>query len=140
MSGPADLSVDAGMAMYEPNGDLNPAFLVTKTMTVLAGAAHGLATTDFAITPDLRDLTQVRRRVEESRRLGFTAMSTFYPPHVDIINEVFSATPEQRKEAERVVDTYEAGLARGEPAVLSDNGEVLLVHDYEKALQLLRRP
>src|SRR5205085_4527768 len=76
MSGPADMSVDAGMAMYEPNGDLNPAFLVTKTLTVLAGAANGAATTDFAIVPNLRDLDAVRARVEESKRLGFTAIST----------------------------------------------------------------
>jgi citrate lyase beta subunit len=139
MSGPADLSVDAGMAMYGPDGEFNPAFLVTKTLTVLAGAANGLATTDFAITPDLRDLAQVRARVEESRRLGFTAMSTFYPPHVEIINEVFSATEQERQNAERIIALYEEGLDRGDPAVLSDDGEVLLVHDYEKAQRLLRR-
>ena len=81
----------------------------------------------------------MRRRVEESRRIGFTAMSTFYPPHVDIINEVFSGTPDQVAKAEAIVEAYEVGLERGDPAVLSDEGEVLLVHDYEKAKRLLRR-
>lgn len=140
MSGPADLSVDTGMALYEPNGDLNPAFLVTKTLTVLAGAANGLATTDFAIVPNLRDLDAVRARVEESKRLGFTAMSTFYPPHVEIINDVFSPAADERSDAQRIVTTYEAALERGDPAVLSDAGELLLVHDYHKAQRLLRRP
>jgi len=139
MSGPGDISVDAGIALYEPNGELNRAFLVTKTLTVLAGAANKVATVDFAITPDLRDLEQVRARVEESRRLGFTAMSTFYPPHVDIINEVFSATPAEREAAARVVALYEDGLERGDPAVLTDDGEVLLVHDYHTAQRLLQR-
>jgi citrate lyase beta subunit len=139
MSGPADLSVDAGMAMYEPDGALNPAFLVTKTLTVLAGAALGLATTDFAIVPNLRDLDSVRARVEESKRLGFTGMSTFYPPHVDIINEVFSPSAEERATAERLIATYEAALDRGDPAVLSDDGELVLVHDYHKAQRVVRR-
>jgi citrate lyase beta subunit len=139
MSGPADLSVDAGMSMYEPDGALNPAFLVTKTLTVLAGAANGRATTDFAIVPNLRDLDAVRARVEESKRLGFTAMSTFYPPHVDIINEVFSPSAEERAGAELLVATYEAALDRGDPAVLSDDGELLLVHDYHKANRVLGR-
>ena len=60
-------------------------------------------------------------------------MSTFYPPHVKIINEVFSASAEQIAEAERVVELYQAAVERGEPAVLADEGEVLLIHDYEKA-------
>ncbi len=81
----------------------------------------------------------MRNRVEESKRLGFTAMSTFYPPHLEIINEVFSSTAEERAAAERLIATYEQTLERGDPAVLSDDGELVLVHDYHKAQQLLRR-
>ncbi len=139
MSGPGDLSADAGIELYEPSGELNRAFLVTKTLTVLAGAANGLATTDFAITPNLRDTAQVRTLVEESRRLGFTAMSTFYPPHVDIINDVFSPSPAAVGHAEEVVSLYEEAVGRGDPAVLTGRGEVILVHDYHKALRLLAR-
>ncbi|MFI5044592.1 MAG: HpcH/HpaI aldolase/citrate lyase family protein [Acidimicrobiales bacterium] len=139
MSGPGDLSVDAGMELFEPDGELNPVFLMMKTQTVLTGVVYGLATTDIAYVPDLRDLTEVRRRVEGSHRMGFTAMSTFYPPHVDIINDVLSGTPEQVAKAEAIVEAYEVGLERGDPAVLSAEGEVLLVHDYEKAKRLLRR-
>ena len=139
MSGPGDLSVDAGMELFEPDGELNPVFLMMKTQTVLTGVVYGLATTDIAYVPDLRDLGEVRRRVESSHRMGFTTMSTFYPPHVDIINEVLSGTPETIDKAQAIVDAYEIGLERGDPAVLSAEGEVLLVHDYNKAQRLLRR-
>ena len=139
MSGPADISLDAGMELYEPDGTLNPAFLVTKTLTVLTGAAYGLATTDIAYATDLRDLAEIRRRVEASHRLGFTTMTTFYPPHVDVINDVFSPGAEQVAEARRTVEAYEEVLAAGRAAALTAGGTPILVHEYDKARALLTR-
>jgi citrate lyase beta subunit len=139
MSGPGDLSVDIGMPLYEDDGTLNRGFLFTKMQTVVTGAAFELATVDIAYAPDLRDLAEIRRRVEESRRLGFTTMSTFYPPHVDIINSVFSPDPDQVRAATEIVERYERALREGSPALLTDAGETILVHDYEKAKKLLAR-
>jgi citrate lyase beta subunit len=139
MSGPGDLSVDIGMPLYEPDGTLNHGFLFTKMQTVITGAAFGLATVDIAYGPDLRDLPEIRRRVEQSRRLGFTTMSTFYPPHVDIINDVFSPGPEELDKARSVVDVFEQVLRDGRPAALTETGETILVHDYEKARHLLAK-
>lgn len=137
MSGPGDISVDAGMSLYEPDGRLNQAFLVTKTLTALTGAAYGLATTDIAYAENIRDLAEIRRRVEESHRLGFTTMTTFYPPHVDIINEVFTPSADEIAEARQIVDAYETVLADGRAAALSDTGTPILVHEYDKARALL---
>ena len=139
MSGPGDISVDAGMALYEPDGLLNRGFLVTKTMTVLTGAAYGLATTDIAYAEDIRDYAEIRNRVEESHRLGFTAMTTFYPPHVDIINEVFTPGPEEVAEARRIVTAYEDLRGQGRAAALDQHGTPILVHEYDKARRLLAR-
>ncbi|NDV07656.1 CoA ester lyase [Rhodococcus sp. IEGM 248] len=139
MSGPADISLDAGIELYEPGGALNRIFLVTKALTVLAGAAYGLAVTDIAYAKNIRDFDEIRRRVEDSRRMGFTTMTTFYPPHVDIINDVFSPGEEELAKASAVVDTYEKALAEGKAAALTDSGTPVLVHEYEKALALLGR-
>lgn len=139
MSGPGDLSVDIGMPLYEDDGTLNRGFLFTKMQTVVTGAAFDLATVDIAYAPNLRDLAEIRRRVEASRRLGFTTMSTFYPPHVDIINSVFSPDDDQVRAATEIVDRYESALRAGNPALLTDAGETILVHDYEKAKKLLSR-
>jgi citrate lyase beta subunit len=139
MSGPGDISVDAGIALYEPDGRLGKGFLVTKTLTVLAGAAYGLATTDIAYAQDLRDLAEIRNRVEASRRLGFTAMTTFYPPHVDIINDVFTPGDEETAAARSLVETYEDVLASGQAAALTAGGTPILVHEYDKARSLLAR-
>jgi len=139
MSGPGDISVDAGMALYEPDGSLNHGFLVTKTMTVLTGAAYGLATTDIAYAKDVRDFAEIRRRVEQSYRLGFTAMTTFYPPHVDIINDVFTPSADQLDHARAIVTAYEGVLGDGRAAALDENGTPILVHEYDKARRLLAK-
>jgi citrate lyase beta subunit len=139
MSGPGDLSVDAGMPLLEPDGTINRAFTTTKVLTVMAAAASRIATTDIVYAPDYRDLDEVRRRVQESRRLGFTAMSTFYPPHVPIINEIFTPTDEEIARARELVMIYEEVLAEGRPAALTESGETILVHDYDKALGLLQK-
>lgn len=139
MSGPGDISVDVGMPLYEEDGTLNQGFLYTKMQTVLAGAAYDLATVDIAYAPDMRDLAEVRRRMEQSRRLGFTTMATFYPPHVDLINAVFSPDADQLRTATDIVDRYETALSKGNPAVLTEEGRTILVHDYQKAKKLLAR-
>lgn len=139
MSGPADISLDAGIELYEPNGEINRIFLVTKSLTVLAGAAYGLAVTDIAYAENIRDFAEIRRRVEDSRRMGFTTMTTFYPPHVDIINDVFSPGEEEIAAAQAIVATYESALSEGKAAALTEAGTPVLVHEYEKALALLAR-
>ncbi len=139
MSGPGDISVDIGMPLYEEDGTLNQGFLFTKMQTVLAGAAYDLATVDIAYAPDMRDMAEVRRRIEQSKRLGFTTMATFYPPHVDLINAVFSPDADEIRVAADIVNRYERALRQGIPAVLTEEGQTILVHDYEKAKQLLAR-
>ncbi len=119
MSGPGDLAIDAGIEMYELDGELNRAFLVTKVLTVLTGLHTD---SPSLISPSARTFAtfeDVRRR-DGVRRLGFTAMSTFYPPHVDVINQVFAPSAEERESAAAVVQRYEQALSDGDPAVLGE--------------------
>jgi citrate lyase beta subunit len=139
MWGPGDLSLDVGMPLYDPDGNLNAGFVYPQMRIVLAGAAYGVATTNFVLQPDMRDLAEFRRRTERGRRLGFTSASTFYPPHVDIINEVFSPSPEEIAHARETVEIIDRARAEGAPAALRPDGGVVLVHDYEKARKILAR-
>ena len=74
-----------------------------------------------------------------SRRCGYTTGATFYPPHVDIINEVFSPSPADVEAADEVIGLYEAAVAAGDPAVTLESGRTILVHDYEKARKVRAR-
>jgi citrate lyase beta subunit len=139
MFGPGDLSVDIGLPLLEPDGRLNRVFDPMKTSVVLAATAAGIGVTDIVFAPDFRDLAEVRRRAQVSRSLGFTALATFYPPHVDIIHEVFAPTVAEIEYAREIVESYEAVLAAGKPAALTAAGETILVHDYEKAQSVLAK-
>lgn len=139
MFGGGDLSVDASLPLLGPDSELNPAMMTPKVLTALAGAARGRLTTDIAFLPDIRDLAEARRRYGQSRMMGFTAGVTFYPPHVEIINEVFGPAKADVEDAEMVIGEYETALASGNPAVQLPGGRVLLVHDYEKALKVRDR-
>jgi citrate lyase beta subunit len=139
MFGPADLAMTSGIPLMDEHNEINFPIRTAKVRAVLAGAAHGLVTTDIAFLPDLRDLVEVRRRYQQSRNLGFTAGVTFYPPHVPIINEVFSPAPAAIEDARFVVGRYEAALAEGKAAVTLESGRTLLIQDYNMANAVLRR-
>ena len=137
MSGPGDLSVDAGIELLHADGQLNGIFNTTKALVVLASAAYGLACTDVVFMPDYRDLDEFRRRVRASRAMGFTAMSSLYPPHAEIINDEFTPSEAEVRGAQELVATYERVLDEGRSAAMTAEGEIILVHDYEKARSLL---
>jgi citrate lyase beta subunit len=137
--GSGDLHVDAGMALYEPDGVMNPGLLYPKVHTVLAGAAAGVPVLGIAFVPDIRDLAEVRTRVAAERRLGFSGCCAFYPPHVEVINAVFSPSPEEIAEARDVIGLYEQAAAEGRPGVQRANGEAVLAHQYKDALRTLAR-
>lgn len=137
--GPGDLHVDIGMALYEPDGSMNPGLLYPKVHAVLAGAASGVPVLSIAFMPDIRDLAEVRARVSAEQRLGFSGCCAFYPPHVGVINEAFSPSATEIAEAREVVGLYEQAVADGRPAVQRANGEAVLAHQYKDALRTLAR-
>jgi len=139
MFGPGDLSVEMELPLFDPDGELNRIFDPLKANAVVAAHAARIAITDIVFAPDYRDLDDVRRRAQESRRRGFTGMACFYPPHVPVLNEVFTPSEEETRKARELVETYESVRAEGRPAALTEDGQTILVHDYEKALSLLAR-
>src|SRR5690606_6443226 len=137
--GPGDLHVDAGMALYEPDGSMNPGLLYPKVHTILAGKAADVPVLGIAFSQDLKDLATVRERGAAEHRLGFGGCCAFSPPHVDVINEVFTPSESAVAHARRVVELYEQAVAAGRPAVQLDSGEALLTHQYQEAKRVLVR-
>ena len=137
--GPGDLHVDVGMALYEPDGSMNPGLIYPKVKTILAGVAHGVPVLGIAYSQDIKDLDLQRERLAAEKRLGFSGSCAFYPPHVAIINEIFTPSDEEIEHSREVVNLYEAAVANGNPAVHLPNGQVVLMHQYEEALRVLNR-
>jgi len=136
--GPSDLAVDAGISLFGDDGLNRDAYHYPKSKLVLTAAAYGLAAIDIVFVPDIRDLERVRRELAICRRLGFTGCATFYPPHLDAINETFSPSSEELDQARSVVEAYEHAVKAGAAAVKIE-GRALIVQDYKRALAVLEK-
>jgi citrate lyase beta subunit len=135
--GSGDLHVDAGIPLHLPDGTVNPALTYAKSKAAMAGVAYGVAVLSIAYQIDLKNQEEVRTSIAAEKAYGFTGLCAFYPPHVDVINEAYTPSEDEIKMAKEVIAAYEEGLAAGNPAVQLANGEVLLVHQYKEAQDVL---
>jgi citrate lyase beta subunit len=136
--GPSDLSVDAGFSLLVDGRVFQEAYAYPKSKLALVGAAYGLPVYDTVFVPDLRDASQVRAAAVHARNFGFAGMATFYPPHVDIVNEVFTPSEKEIVAAREVVALYEKTLAAGAAAAKVD-GRAVIIQDYKRARRVLGR-
>lgn len=134
--GPSDLALDAGWTMFDGDRPRAEAYAYPRSKLSLVGAALGVPVYDTVFVTDIRDLDAVRRAALEARHLGFTGMATFYPPHLEVIHQTFTASPAELDEARVLVAAYEAGLSEGRAAV-NIGGRAVLVQDYARARRLL---
>lgn len=136
--GPAGQALDARFSHFSDGDVFDEMYHYARSKIILSAAAVAIPVFGIAFVPDMRDLRRVRQEVVRARRQGFSGLVTFYPTHVDVINEVFSSSDEEVAEARRVVEAYESALSTG-AAALSVDGRAVLVHDYERSRQVLAR-
>lgn len=132
-TGIGDLSVDAGVPFYDSNGNISETLNSARNLVALASAAFGKSSTDTVYTKDIRDRDQVRAAIRAGRGKGFTSLVTFYPPHVELINEYIRPSSDELAEAAEIVSRYEEAQSAGNPAVLLENGRTVLLLDYMRA-------
>lgn len=65
----------------------------------------------------LDDLAGLKAFAEHGRQLGFRGMIAIHPTHVPVVNEAFSATPDEIEFHEGLVAAYEQNAAAGHGAV-----------------------
>ena len=115
--GAIDLSADIGFSVTWD------ALLFARSQVVLAAAASCI---DAFVSPfmDVRALDALGEECRRVRQLGFVGKAAIHPSQVQVIQDAFSATPEEIACAHKVLDAYEA-----------NRGGVLLVEG-----QLVERP
>jgi citrate lyase subunit beta/citryl-CoA lyase len=64
------------------------------------------------------DLQAYEAMLKRSRDLGFACATCVHPSHIPILNAVFSPSPEELKQAHRLIAAYEEGISLGKGAVL----------------------
>jgi citrate lyase subunit beta / citryl-CoA lyase len=134
MFGAEDYALDLGLP---PNREAEARELIYARSTLVNAAASAHIASFDGVWPDIHDFEGVRRDALQARRLGFTGKTTFHPGQIDIINDVFSPSEAEAETAQRIVDAFEAALARGEGSV-AFGGQLLDLPIVERARRVLR--
>ena len=114
MFGAEDYALDLGLSAQR-EGEARD-LIFARSAIVVAAAAGRILSID-GVFPNLDDDDGLQRDIVQSRQLGFSAKSTFNPRQVELINAVFSPTPDELEYARTVVDAFEQAQARGDGSV-----------------------
>lgn len=137
--GPSDLGLDMGLPLDAAKDITGPALQYARSRVIVAAAANRIACISMAFPTRLKDLEQTREHIEHGRHIGLTGMMAFYPPHLDIINDVFTPSHTAVAKAAESVAVYEAAREAGLATAYLADGELVLAFDYEQAKETLRR-
>lgn len=92
-----------------------------KQHVVACARAAGLAPMGFiGSIAEFRDIEKLKEMMTLSKRAGFRGASCIHPNQVRIANSVFGPSAEEVAQARKIVDAYDAALARGDGAITVD--------------------
>lgn len=114
MFGAEDFALDLGLGTHR-QGEAAELLYARSALVVAAASAHILSID--GVFPALDDPDGFSADVLQSRRLGFSAKSTFNPRQIAEINRVFRPQPDEIEYARRVVAAFEEAEKRGESSV-----------------------
>jgi len=90
--------------------------LFQRSTLVVAAAAANIQAVD-GVWPDLSDAEGLKRYALQSRRLGFSGMSLIHPGQIETINQIFGPTADEVAYCQKVIEAFDAALARGDGSI-----------------------
>jgi citrate lyase subunit beta/citryl-CoA lyase len=114
MFGAEDYALDIGLGAKREKEAAE--LLFARSMIVNAAAAANVLSID-GVFPNLDDPEGLLADVQQARRLGFSAKSTFNPRQIDVINQVFSPQPDEIEYARKIAAGFREAEARGDASV-----------------------
>src|SRR5579864_3235628 len=90
--------------------------LFQRSTLVVAAAAANIQAVD-GVWPDLSDAEGLKRYGLQSRRLGFSGMSLIHPGQIETINQLFGPTADEVAYYQKVIEAFDAALARGDGSI-----------------------
>jgi len=134
--GAEDLSAAIGArAARDEAGRFTHLFDMARSLTLLAASASDTAAID-TVYPDFRDEAGFLRSCEDGERDGFTARMAIHPAQVEVINRVFTPSPEAIAAAQAVVDAF---ASHGDAGVVAIEGKMYDRPHLRAAQRLLAR-
>ena len=112
--GAEDLGKELGLPLRR-EGEASELQFPRSTLVVAARAANIQAVD--GVWPDLSDPEGLKRYAIQARRLGFSGMSLIHPGQIDLINQVFGPTADEVAYCLKVIEAFDAALARGDGSI-----------------------
>jgi citrate lyase subunit beta/citryl-CoA lyase len=131
--GAEDFALSVGM-VPEAEG----LFFPKQTLIIAARAAGVLPLGFIGTVADYKDLDAFRATIRRSRKLGFAGASVIHPSQVAILNEEFRPSPEEVKQARRILSAFEEARKAGRGAVEVD-GKMVDIPVVVRARQAVER-
>lgn len=132
--GAEDFAADIG-GRRTPRGD---EVYTARSMVVMAARAAGRIAIDQAVI-DIRNDALFLDDAGRGRDLGYEGKICVTPGQVKLAHRAFSPTPEERNYAQRLVETYEAAMARG-LGTIDFEGRMIDGPTLKRAQQVLALP
>lgn len=129
--GAEDFTVDMGTERTEEGAEI----LMPRSIVAMAARAAGVTPLDIVYT-NFRDDEGLRRDIQLGKSLGYKGKFAIHPSQVQVINEMFSPSPEEVEYARRVVAAFEDAEAQGRGATSLD-GKMIDVPIVKRARSLL---
>ncbi len=133
--GMGDFLRDLGRSVSDLSDD-EIELLYARSKVSVASAAARIPALDTPFLGLIIDREGVRRQALLARRLGYKGKYAIHPSHIPIINEVFTPSEKEIREAEEIVKAYEEAVRRGLGAA-SHRGMMIDRMNYEQAKALL---
>lgn len=136
--GIADLSGDLGL-QWPADGSEQ---LYVRSRIAVASRAAGLSRPVDSVWPRLADDEGLRADCIAAKTLGFSGKFALSPSQVDVINDVFSPTPEEVRQAADLLDAFSRAEEEGRAALRLPNGEFVdyaFLRRAEETVETARR-
>ncbi|MBI4610750.1 MAG: CoA ester lyase [Candidatus Rokubacteria bacterium] len=108
-----------------------------RVMTAVAAAAAGVEALDTVFT-DIQNLEGLRRECREAVWMGFTGKISIHPSQIPVINEVFTPSPDEAREAQELIAAFEEHRAKGAGA-FAFKGQMVDVPHLTRARKIVER-
>jgi citrate lyase subunit beta/citryl-CoA lyase len=95
-----------------PDGAYEFTYELARSLCLVGAAAAGVPAID-TIQADFRDEAGLVERTAQVRRAGYRGMLAIHPAQVDVINEAFTPSAQERAAAQEIVDLFAANPGVG---------------------------
>jgi len=110
-------------------------YQLARTLCLIGARAAGVEPVD-GVYANFRDLAGLETQCRDAVRDGFTAKLCIHPDQVDVVNRIFTPSPEAIARAQRIVRAF---AEAGDAGVIGLDGEMLDVPHLKAAKALLAR-